>query len=161
MAAAAAKDEAIAETGTCGQVGEARDSGAGRDLWRGRLLKDWDFWAPEKLPSSQILISSPPPESFLSRNKALKILALLLIGCVNLGSTPGLSETLFNHLLNGDLNNTNFIESWGLNVQMGLAAAWLISLNKWLLHVHVHYRWGDICGFFFLFSFCFSGSLAN
>ena len=95
MAAAAGKDEeAIAGTGTCGQVGEARNSRAGRDLWRGRLLKDWDFWTPEKLPSSQILISSPPPENFLSRNKALQIPALLLIGYVNLGSTPGLSETV-------------------------------------------------------------------
>ena len=41
MAAAAAKDEAIAETGTCGQVGVARNRVAGRDLWRGRLLKDF------------------------------------------------------------------------------------------------------------------------
>ena len=41
MAAAAGKDEeAIAGTGTCGQVGEARDSRVGRDLWRARLLKD-------------------------------------------------------------------------------------------------------------------------
>lgn len=40
MAASAGKDEAIAETGTCGQVGEARDSREGKDLWRGRLVKD-------------------------------------------------------------------------------------------------------------------------
>lgn len=41
MAASAGKDEAIAETGTCGQVGEARDSKRRqKDLWRGRLLKD-------------------------------------------------------------------------------------------------------------------------